>query len=101
MKKVHLEKKEPTKMVMTLEAMEKQLMAATRERELADQEEVLTVKKSKTTERMEQRENTPKLQQFKLKVDMQSKRKELQTLDEIDEKTGHELIRERLRLGAQ
>ena len=55
----HLEKKEPTKMVMTLEATAKQLMAETRERELAAHEEALTVKKSKTTERMEKRENTP------------------------------------------
>ena len=55
----HLEKKEPTKMVMTLEATEKQPMVETRERELAAHEEVLTEKKSKTIERMEQRENTP------------------------------------------
>jgi len=41
----HLEKKELTKMVMTLEATAKQPMAETRERELAAHEEVLMEKK--------------------------------------------------------
>ena len=41
----HLEKKEPTKMVMTLGATAKQPMAETRERELVAHEEVLTEKR--------------------------------------------------------
>ena len=43
----------------------------------------------------------PGLQKFKLKIDLVSKLKELTKLVEINEKVGHELIREKLKIGAQ
>ena len=55
----HLRKKEPTTMVLTLEAMAKQLTEEAREREPADPEEVLMEKKPKMTRRTEHRTNTP------------------------------------------